>query len=83
MFQSHPTHIYFFVLSIFIGSWFVAEPVCAESVYTVRDVAVDASSTSAAEARSVALAEGHLMAFERLIRRLVLAEDQVLLPFDN
>ena len=80
MFKSHPTHIYFFVLSVFIGSWFVAEPVRAESVYTVRDVAVDASSTSAAEARSVALAEGHLMAFERLIRRLVLAEDQVLLP---
>ena len=52
----------------------------ADSVYTVRNLAVDSSAASAAEARSVALADGQRQAFERLIRRLVLAEDQVLLP---
>ena len=52
----------------------------AESVYTVRDIAVDYSTVSAAEARSVALANGQRQAFELLLRRLVLAADQVLLP---
>ncbi len=81
MFQTHPLHIFsYFALSLFIGAWFATGQVRAESVYTVKDVAVDASATSAAEARSVAMAEGHLRAFERLLRRLVLAEDQALLP---
>ena len=52
----------------------------ADSVYTVSDIAVDSSAVSAAEARSVALAEGQRAAFDRLLRRLVLVEDQVLLP---
>lgn len=52
----------------------------ADSVYTVRDLALDSTAVSAAEARSVALANGQRQAFERLLRRLVLAEDQVLLP---
>ncbi len=57
-----------------------AGAVKADSVYTVRDLAVDSSAVSAAEARSVALANGQRQAFERLLRRLVLVEDQVLLP---
>lgn len=52
----------------------------ADSVFTVSDIAVDSSAVSAAEARSVALAEGQRAAFGRLLRRLVLVEDQVLLP---
>ena len=52
----------------------------AESVYTIRDLAVDSSAVSAAEARSLALAKGQRAAFDRLLRRLVLSEDQVLLP---
>ena len=57
-----------------------AGAVKADSIYTVRDLAVDTSAESAAEARSVALANGQQRALERLLRRLVLAEDQVLLP---
>jgi len=70
----------YFALLLLFGAWLTSSPAQANSVYTVQDVAVDASATSAAEARSIALAEGHLMALERLLQRLVLAEDQVLLP---
>ena len=52
----------------------------ADSVYTIRDLAVDSSAVSAAEARSLALAKGQRAAFDRLLRRLVLSEDRVLLP---
>ncbi|MDA1357425.1 MAG: DUF2066 domain-containing protein [Proteobacteria bacterium] len=52
----------------------------ADSVYTVRDIAVDSSAKSAAEARSVALANGQRQAFERLLQRLVLSADRVLVP---
>lgn len=70
------------VLAIIIalGAMMAPAAVRADSVYTVRDVAVDASSTSAVEARAVALAKGQHAAFDRLLRRLVLLEDQVLMP---
>ncbi len=42
-----------------------------ESVYTVRDVAVDATAADAAAARESALAAGEREAFARLMRRLV------------
>ena len=42
-----------------------------ESVYTVRDVAVDATAADAAAARESALASGEREAFARLMRRLV------------
>jgi len=51
----------------------------AESVYTIKNIAVDSSAVSAADARSVALAEGQRAAYDRLLRRLVLVEDRVLL----
>ena len=57
-----------------------AGSVKADSIYTVRDLAVDSSANSAAEARSVALENGQRQALERLLRRLVLTEDLVLLP---
>lgn len=57
-----------------------AGAVKADSIYTVRDLAVDSSANSAAEARSVALENGQKQALERLLRRLVLTEDLVLLP---
>lgn len=49
------------------------------SVYTVHGIAADSSANSAAVARSVALAEGQRAAFDQLLKRLVLAEDQALL----
>ena len=52
----------------------------AESVYTVRDIVVDSSAASSADARAIALAQGQRAAFDRLLRRLVLSEDLVLLP---
>ena len=81
MFQPHRVRIFaYFTLFLVIGVWFAMGQARAESVYTVADVAVDASATSAAEARSVALDEGHHRAFQRLLRRLVLVEDHVLFP---
>jgi hypothetical protein len=74
------------VLAIFIAlcAVMVAAAARADSVYTVRDIAVDSSAISSAEARAVALAKGQNAAFDRLLRRLVLLEDQVLLPvFDG
>ena len=41
------------------------------SAFLVRDVAVDASAANATDARDRALAQGHSMAFERLIARIV------------
>ena len=41
------------------------------SAFLVRDVAVDASAENATEARDIALAEGHSVAFRRLIARIV------------
>ena len=41
------------------------------SVFLVRDVAVDASAENATHARDIALAEGHAVAFRRLIERIV------------
>jgi len=52
----------------------------AESVYTVRGISVDSSAVSSAEARAIALAEGQRAALDRLLTRLVLSEDRVLLP---
>ena len=41
------------------------------SVFLVRDVAVDASAENATQARDMALADGHSVAFRRLIARIV------------
>lgn len=49
-------------------------------IFTVRGVAVDASASSSAEARSVALAQGQNAAFAQLMRRLALAVDRDKLP---
>ena len=51
----------------------VAGPALARdaSVFLVRDVAVDASAENATQARDIALAEGHAVAFRRLIERIV------------
>ncbi len=51
----------------------IAGPAAARdgSVFLVRDVAVDASAENATEARDIALAEGHSVAFRRLIARIV------------
>lgn len=41
------------------------------SVFLVRDVAVDASAENATQARDIALADGHAVAFRRLMERIV------------
>ena len=69
-----------FALLLAVGITFVARSARTESVYTVRDIAVDSSAVSAAAARSIALAGGQRTAFDRLMRRIVLSEDRVILP---
>lgn len=49
-------------------------------LFAVHDVAVDATSDSAAKARDIARAQGERDAFQRLIERLVLPEDRVRVP---
>ena len=69
-----------FALLLAVGITFVVRSGRTESVYTVRDIAVDSSAASAAAARSIALAGGQRTAFNRLLRRIVLSEDRVTLP---
>ena len=51
----------------------IAGPAAARdaSAFLIRDVAVDASADNATAARDIALADGHAVAFRRLIARLV------------
>ena len=49
-------------------------------IFTVRDVAVDETAATAAEARQIALAAGQRRAFRRLIDRLVPLDQQELVP---
>ncbi len=69
-----------FALILAVGAVTVLHGARADSVYTVRNIAVDSSAASAAEARSIALANGQRVAFDRLMTRLVLSEDRVILP---
>ena len=71
--------VLFGIIAMIMGMSPIAEA-RAEEVYTVHDIAVDFSAKSAADARAIALAKGQRTAFERLLRRLVLSEDLVLLP---
>jgi hypothetical protein len=50
------------------------------NVFEVRDVAVDVTANTAAQAREAALADGEAMAFRRLLERLTLSEDHGVLP---
>jgi hypothetical protein len=52
----------------------------AGDIYTVRNVAVDETAASAAEARQTALAVGHRRAFRRLMERLVPESQQSQVP---
>ncbi len=51
-----------------------------EDVFAVSDVGVDVTAKTAAVARELAIAEGHLEAFRRLIRRLVPKRDHASVP---
>jgi len=52
----------------------------ASDIYTVRDVAVDETAATAAEARQTALAVGQRRAFRRLMDRLVPEDQHPLIP---
>ena len=55
---------------------FTPGPIWAQSeTFTVRDVQVDATADTAANARATALSQGHTKAFQDLAQRLVLASD--------
>lgn len=58
----------------------LASPGFAQSVYTVDNVTVDATDTTAAAAREVALVAGQKDAVERLLRRLTPISRHALLP---
>lgn len=54
--------------------------VADESVFRVADVSVDATANNATAAREFALGEGHSLAFQRLIERIVRAVDTASVP---
>ncbi len=59
----------------------LAAPVeAAQDVFEVKDVAVDVTAATAAEAREQALAEGEINAFGRLLERLTLRSEHHKLP---
>ena len=64
---------------ILVVSWFsfgVCAPTAqAAGVFTVSDIAVDATAESASVARQTALARGHVLAMQKLVQRLVVRED--------
>ena len=51
-----------------------------EEIFTVRNVAVDETDSTASAAREIALRAARRMAFSRLTRRIVLPQDLVRLP---
>lgn len=55
-----------------------------ESIFTVRGIKADASAETVTEARSQAIEQGQAKAFDRLMQRLVMREDQQSVPqIDN
>jgi hypothetical protein len=52
----------------------------ADALFTVREVAVDETAQSAAQARERAIATGQRLAFTRLIERLTMPSDRPYLP---
>jgi hypothetical protein len=58
----------------------IAAPAMASDVFTVPDVAVEATAESAAAARDIALAKGQRDALTQLFQRLTVPEDAAKLP---
>ena len=54
----------------------------AADLYTVPDVQVDVHASTAAQARDLALAEGQIQAFRRLVNRLTFATDRMAAGLD-
>lgn len=68
-----------FVVAATLG-FAAAAHAASVDVFTVEDVAVDATARAADQARKVALAEGQYEAFLRLFDRLTLRQDRARLP---
>lgn len=69
------------VVAIFVmASFGRGVAVADESVFRIADVLVDATAKNATAAREFALGEGHSLAFQRLIDRIVRAADTPAVP---
>jgi hypothetical protein len=87
-----PSRVVFSIRCLFFASVFLALPLFGDissaraqaleeaDVFTVSDVAVDATAATAAAARETALARGQSEAFSRLMARLTLRGDAARLP---
>ncbi|GAB4137165.1 MAG: hypothetical protein Tsb0016_02150 [Sphingomonadales bacterium] len=58
----------------------LAEGAAPANPFRIEIIAVDVSADSAAQAREIAMAQAHRMAFERLFTKLVAEEDHALMP---
>jgi hypothetical protein len=63
------------ILAFVLVALWPAAAVAAGEVFTVRNIAVDATAAGAAEAREIAIAEGQRVAFDRLVHRLTRKQD--------
>lgn len=68
------------LLAIAVLAWVPGVSAQDQSVFQVKDVAVDVTARSASDARTVAILQGERMAFSRLFRKLVAEEDWALEP---
>ncbi len=72
------------VLFFLLGLFYQPLPVAAQpSVFEIRNIAVDATASSAAKARDKALESGQVTAFNTLLRRLTLREHYNRLPIPD
>jgi hypothetical protein len=80
------------VLFFLLGLFYLIPPATAQSnvftndftsVFEIRDIAVDATASSAAKARDNALETGQVTAFNTLLRRLTLREHHNRLPIPD
>ncbi len=73
--------IYFAAVALMLGVLAADRSDAAESdVFTVAGVAVDNTADSATKARELALEQGHSLAFEALLEKIVLREDRPRVP---
>lgn len=70
----------YYIIGAIFALFVWSAPARGGDVYSVSNIEVDATASTAVRARQVAILDGHAAALNRLLRRLTLPEDWVRLP---